>query len=111
MADYIAEAAPSGRVIGVLGMLNDKDVATFVAELSEVVDEWWLVGLPDERGLSARQLQKRAVEVLAEARLFAAVADAMATAMSSLGDRDIILATGSFLTVEAVFMTPGIHKL
>ncbi len=111
MADYLAQIRPPGRVIGLLGMLEDKDVSAFVAELSTTIDEWWLVGLDAERGLSAGQLQQRGADQLAGARRFESVTDAMATAMSSLDDRDIILATGSFLTVEAVFKTQGIHRL
>ena len=111
MADYLAELKPPGRVIGLLGMLEDKDVAAFVTELSAVVDEWWLTGLTGQRGLDASDLQQRAADLLGAARLFASVKDALATAMSLLDDRDIILATRSFLTVEAVFKTPGIHRL
>lgn len=45
--------------IAVLGMLSDKDVASVVRELDEI-DQWCLVSLPTDRGLSAEALAERA---------------------------------------------------
>ena len=48
-----------GRIVVLLGMLEDKDNRAFVRGFSEVVDDWWLVSLKSDRGLSARVLADR----------------------------------------------------
>lgn len=103
IAAYLQGLKPHHRIVVILGMLDDKDSAGFVAELSALVDEWWLVGLPGDRGLSAQQLSGRVAHQIRHYRLFETVAQAMSDAMPSLGNQDILLVTGSFLTVEAVF--------
>ena len=102
IADFLKSLKPRHKVVVLLGMLEDKDSAVYVAELSEYVDEWWLVGLGGDRGLSAEQLSGRVAAQLNRLRLYETVADALSDAMPSLGNQDILLATGSFLTVEAV---------
>jgi dihydrofolate synthase/folylpolyglutamate synthase len=89
-----------GRIVVLLGMLADKQPELFAAEMAGVVDGWWLTSLDSDRGLDANRLEARiggAVEV--EAR-FENPAAALAHALSSLGNQDIMLATGSFVTVE-----------
>ena len=101
LAAALAEIKPArGRIVVLLGMLSDKHPEAFAAELAPVVDSWWLTSLPGERGLDADRLQARidgAVEVEAK---FENPAAALAHALSSLGNQDIMLATGSFITVE-----------
>jgi len=89
-----------GRIVVLLGMLADKQPEAFVAALAPVVDAWWLTSLEHDRGLDADQLRARigaAAEIEAQ---FENPAAALAHALSSLGNQDIMLATGSFVTVE-----------
>ncbi len=102
IADFLKTLKPRHKVVVLLGMLEDKDSAAYVAELADYVDEWWLVGLTGDRGMTAQQLAQRVADQLSKVRLFDSVADALSDAMPSLGNQDILLATGSFLTVEAV---------
>lgn len=103
IAQYLKTLKPKYRVVVLLGMLEDKDSAAYVAELCDLVDEWWLVDLPSERGLTSQQLYHRVSSLqLNKVQLFASAAQALSDALSSLGNQDILLATGSFLTVEAV---------
>jgi dihydrofolate synthase/folylpolyglutamate synthase len=89
-----------GRIVVLLGMLADKQPDLFVEGLKQVVDDWWLLTLNSDRGLSARQLASR-IESQARAEyLFENVADALDHALSSLGNQDIMLVTGSFVTAE-----------
>jgi dihydrofolate synthase/folylpolyglutamate synthase len=89
-----------GRIVVLLGMLADKQPDLFVEGLKQVVDDWWLLTLNSDRGLSARQLASR-IETQTEAEhLFENVADALVHALSSLGNQDIMLVTGSFVTAE-----------
>ena len=91
---------PDGRVFVLLGMLDDKDNLAFVRELSAIVDVWWLVSLGSERGLTANDLAGRVAEELQPERLFSGASEALNDALSSLGNQDIMLITGSFVTVE-----------
>ncbi|MGD8421419.1 MAG: folylpolyglutamate synthase/dihydrofolate synthase family protein [Gammaproteobacteria bacterium] len=89
-----------GRIVVLLGMLEDKLPREFVAALASTVDAWWLTSLDCDRGLDADRLRERigsAAEIEAQ---FENPAAALAHALSSLGNKDIMLATGSFVTVE-----------
>jgi folylpolyglutamate synthase/dihydropteroate synthase len=81
-------------------MLNDKESLKFVDELSRVVDDWWLLTLDCDRGLSAEQLQQRIVSCVSADIHFDNVTDSLEHALSSLTNQDIIIVTGSFVTVE-----------
>lgn len=91
---------PEARVVVLLGMLDDKDNAAFVAELSHVVDEWWLMSLAGDRGLSADKLDSRISSRVEIQQRFTDVNTALDHALSSSGNQDIMLVTGSFVTVE-----------
>jgi folylpolyglutamate synthase/dihydropteroate synthase len=68
--------------------------------LKQVVDDWWLLTLNGDRGLSARQLATRIEGQVEADYLFDKVADALDHALSSLGNQDIMLVAGSFVTAE-----------
>jgi dihydrofolate synthase/folylpolyglutamate synthase len=89
-----------GRLIALLGMLSDKESLNFVAELSTIVDDWWLLTLDCDRGLSAEQLQQRIALRVSADEHFENVEDSLEHALSSLSNQDIIIVTGSFVTVE-----------
>lgn len=91
---------PDGRVVVLLGMLADKQPELFVESMKQVVDSWWLLTLDSDRGLSAEQLASRIDSQVEPEQLFASIDDALDHALSSLGNQDIMLVTGSFVTVE-----------
>jgi len=91
---------PSAKLVVLLGMLADKEPELFVKALKPVVDSWWLLTLDADRGLSGAQLASRIESQVAPEKLFANIADALDHALSSLGNQDIMLVTGSFVTVE-----------
>ncbi|MFT6372694.1 MAG: dihydrofolate synthase/folylpolyglutamate synthase [Gammaproteobacteria bacterium] len=90
----------TGRLIVLLGMLEDKDSINFVLELNKVVDDWWLLTLDCDRGLSAEKLEQRIANCVSVDERFETVEHSLEHAMSSLTNQDIILVTGSFVTVE-----------
>jgi len=90
----------SGELVVLLGMLEDKEPAQFVEALKPMVDRWWLVTLEAERGLSATALAERIGTTVDIERCFENVNAALDHALSSLGNQDIMLVTGSFVTVE-----------
>jgi dihydrofolate synthase/folylpolyglutamate synthase len=99
-ANFVTMKPPSAKVVVLLGMLADKEPELFVEALKPVVDSWWLLTLDADRGLSAAQLESRIETQVAPEKLFANIADALDHALSSLGNQDIMLVTGSFVTVE-----------
>jgi dihydrofolate synthase/folylpolyglutamate synthase len=90
----------TGRLIVLLGMLDDKESQNFVTELSPVVDDWWLLTLDCDRGLSSEQLQQRISTRVSVDECFENVEYSLEHALSSLSNQDIMLVTGSFVTVE-----------
>ena len=91
---------PGGKLVVVLGMLADKQPDLFVEPMRQEVDSWWLTTLDSDRGLSASQLASRIESMVTPEHLFDSVANALDHALSSLRNQDIMLVTGSFITVE-----------
>jgi dihydrofolate synthase/folylpolyglutamate synthase len=89
-----------GRVVVLLGMLQDKQPDLFVEALKSVVDAWWLMTLDTDRGLDAAGLGSRVDSQVDVDQRFETVHQALDHALSSLGNQDIMLVTGSFVTVE-----------
>jgi dihydrofolate synthase/folylpolyglutamate synthase len=89
-----------GRIVVVLGMLKDKQPDLFVEALKPVVDEWWLVTLDSERGLGSAALATRLGNQVEVKQHFERIDNALDHALSSLTNHDIMLVTGSFVTVE-----------
>jgi len=89
-----------GRVVVLLGMLEDKQPHLFVEALKPAVDAWWAMTLDSERGLDAAALTKRVAAQVEVEQSFDQVEAALVHALSSLTNQDIMLVTGSFVTVE-----------
>ncbi len=97
--------SPESRVVVLLGMLDDKDHLAFVHELSNIVDIWLLLSLDSDRGLSATSLANRVHAEIRPDRMFDSTEEALNEVLSSLGNQDIMLITGSFVTVEQCLLT------
>ncbi len=89
-----------GKLVVLLGMLEDKQPDLFVDALNPVVDQWWLTTLDCDRGLSAERLKSRIGDQVDIEKAFDNIETALDHALSSLGNQDIMLVTGSFVTVE-----------
>ena len=100
LAENLADLKPAGRCIVLLGMLDDKRADLFVETLAPAVDGWWLMSLPGERGLDAAALEAKIDGRVEIEQRFESADEAYACALSSLGNQDIILVCGSFVTVE-----------
>jgi len=109
-AEAIAEnlqaiRGPDAKIVVLLGMLEDKQADRFVEALKPVVDCWWTLTLVCDRGLSAQQLKSKIDSVVEVEALFDNPAEVLDHALSSLGNLDIMLVTGSFVTVERLLHT------
>lgn len=105
LGQFLQKQKKHSRIVVLLGMLEDKDSVSFVHPLRDVVDDWWLLGLNVDRGLSANDLCKRIGALVSVSKRFDNAQNALADAMSSLGNQDILLVCGSFMTVESVLKT------
>ena len=101
LAENLKRIKPDdGKIVVLLGMLEDKDCRSFAEALKDCVDAWWLLTLEGERGLEARCLGERISGVVCVEKQFARVDQVLEHALSSLTNQDIMLVTGSFVTVE-----------
>ncbi len=88
----------TGRVLAVVGMLHDKDIAGTLACLAEVVDDWYCAPLEGPRGATAEQLQ----HYLADSKSYSSVGKAWQAALANARPEDTVLVCGSFHTVAHV---------
>jgi dihydrofolate synthase/folylpolyglutamate synthase len=102
LADGMREAFPGTRVVAVLGVLADKDVAGVVRSICAVADEVVVTLSPSGRAAPMRQL---AEAVRRCGRPVTAVRDpveALATAETITGPEGVVLVTGSLFLVGAL---------
>ncbi|NIY45992.1 bifunctional tetrahydrofolate synthase/dihydrofolate synthase [Cedecea colo] len=98
LADRLARLPKQGRVLAVIGMLHDKDIAGTLACLAAQVDSWYCAPLEGPRGATAQQL----VEHLGVGEVYDSVAQAWHAAMAAATATDTVLVCGSFHTVAHV---------
>ena len=104
LAQNVRDLGCRGKTLAVFGMLADKDMIDVVKIMSDVIDEWFITGLPGPRGASAQELHR----VMLEAGVSGAkitVCDGVEAAFESAKHRaaitDTIVVFGSFVTVTA----------
>jgi dihydrofolate synthase/folylpolyglutamate synthase len=96
-----AGGAPSVHVV--LAMMADKDQVGFYKALESAVDFWYIAAFDETRGLSAQALfdllHAQGARVLGP---HVTVAEAYEHAVACAGASDLVLVTGSFVTVADV---------
>lgn len=98
LAGRLKTLSKTGRVLAVIGMLHDKDIAGTLANLRAEVDDWYCAPLEGPRGATAEQL----LEHLRAGKVYTSVAEAWHAAMADAGPEDTVLVCGSFHTVAHV---------
>lgn len=104
LAQNIRDVKTQGKVIAVFGMLADKDMIDVVKIMSEVIDEWFITGLPGPRGASVDVLYKVMLEAGVEDGKITqceGVEEAFNQAKRQASIIDTIIIFGSFVTVTA----------
>jgi dihydrofolate synthase/folylpolyglutamate synthase len=102
LAEHVrATMAPAARVWLVLGMLADKPVEACGRVLAPLVHHVFLAGLPGPRGLDGAALDSRLRSLGLDTEVCRDVPEALARAEAAAGADDLIVVTGSFLTVGA----------
>ncbi|MGH8456032.1 MAG: bifunctional tetrahydrofolate synthase/dihydrofolate synthase [Stenotrophobium sp.] len=102
LADNLRAERIVGRVLLVLGMLTDKPVEAFAHALAPVVHGVFAAGLAGPRGQSAEALALRLRSIGLHCTEHAEIIDAYAAARGTARAEDVIVVTGSFLSVAAV---------
>ncbi len=103
LKQQLQERPVAGRTLAVLGMLQDKDVATVLKLMHKHIDQWHFATIEDARGLTAETLAEVA-ETVSPAPLFH-THDTLSSALRAVsaevvaGDRIVVF--GSFFTVAA----------
>ena len=105
LADNLRAAGLEKRIHLVLGMLSDKPVATVLEHLLPLANSLHVGGLPGPRGLSAGALLERggaALPATMRATMHTDIPTAFASARAQAGEGEVVVVTGSFLTVAAL---------
>ncbi|MGB4246203.1 MAG: bifunctional tetrahydrofolate synthase/dihydrofolate synthase [Pseudohongiellaceae bacterium] len=93
----------TGKVRVVLAMMNDKDHVGFHGALESVVDIWYIAAFAQPRCLTAQELHDRLQQTGTPLRgPFSSVSEAYVQACADSAKDDLVLVTGSFVTVADV---------
>lgn len=98
LASQMQRLPAGGKVLAVIGMLHDKDIAGTLACLEPVVDSWYCAPLEGPRGATAEQLTAH----LKQGERYQSVVQAWDAAMAQAQPEDTVLVCGSFHTVAHV---------
>lgn len=104
LASQLRQIPCSGKRRSVVGMLKDKDMAGSLAELTGLIDEWYLASLHGPRAASSAQLAA-ALHEQGPAAQFASVTEAYGAALAASSPDDMVIVFGSFYTVAEVLAT------
>jgi dihydrofolate synthase/folylpolyglutamate synthase len=89
-----------GRVVAIVGILDDKDVEGIVTSLAGTVDRWIAVTARSPRAIDAAELARRVANATDKACLIAETREAaIEAAREFAGDNGRVLVTGSFYVV------------
>ncbi len=103
LAQVLRDRPIGGRTIGLIAMLDDKDVDGVIAPLLDVVDRWIAVTADSPRAIPATELARRVANLSNRACLAAgSVDEAVNFARELAAADDRILVTGSFFVVGPV---------
>ena len=103
LARNLRAIPPTGRTHAIFSILADKDAAGTVAQLGDLIDTWWVAGLPGPRGRVAEELAAEVASIASgRVEALATPAAAWRQLRGQLGQDDKVVVFGSFLTVAEV---------
>lgn len=102
-ASHLAARPCSGRTIGVVGILGDKDIPAIGAILEPLIDRWIACTIAEPRGLPAAELARRLSLGEADVQLARSPAAGFEAAkqMAAAGDR-VVVCGGFFIVGSAL---------
>lgn len=108
LAQQLGHMGRFRKTRAVFGMLKDKDIASVVAIMAPLIDQWYLGTIDTARGASAAELFEQLVQIGrgGAAMTFQSIELAYATACREAAQDDRIVVFGSFYTVAEVLKRP-----
>jgi dihydrofolate synthase / folylpolyglutamate synthase len=100
--DELLRNKPSGKIIAVFSMYQDKAIKTCVKIIDELIDIWHIASLDGDRGASIEQLLL-AFEDREKVNTHDTISKAYQKAYNQCGQQDLIVIFGSFQTVATIF--------
>jgi dihydrofolate synthase/folylpolyglutamate synthase len=101
-ASHLAARPCSGRTIGVVGILGDKDIPTIGAILEPLIDRWIVCTIAEPRGLPAEELARRLSLGDADVQLASSPAAGFEAAKQAAAPGDRVVVCGGFFIVGSV---------
>ena len=101
LAAYLVAFRPRPKRRAVCGILGDKDAGGMIRALAPEIDAWYFASLPGSRGRDAGALAGELPRAAASLT-FDSVESAFEAALAHRGEREEIVAFGSFVTVERI---------
>lgn len=102
-ANYLAERLKSkpisGRRLGVLGVLDDKDLSGLLDCMQTQIDSWAVAALPTPRSCKVAQLEHALQQRHAPVLAYPSIAQAIEAQCAQATEDDQIIIFGSFFTV------------
>ncbi|MBD3349273.1 MAG: bifunctional folylpolyglutamate synthase/dihydrofolate synthase [Candidatus Eisenbacteria bacterium] len=108
LADALAEVFVPERTVAVLGIMGDKDIRGFLAALSDVVDALIVTRPSTDRAADPAHVAETARELGIDATVVETPGAAVRHALSTAGEADLVLITGSHYTVGDVMQSLGV---
>ena len=104
LADNLSIHGSEGRTFGIVALMRTKDITNFLRPLISKIDFWYFPELEDGQGYNGRLLKNELKKLSQTARATCCVSVEQAYKMvkTRLSAGDIVLVTGSFLTVGCV---------
>lgn len=100
LAETLAAAPKSGRTLGIIGILDDKDVEGIARQLNPIIDEWIAVTADSPRAIKSDELARRISNACNRpCRIAESLQEAMENARRDAAENDRILLTGSFFVI------------
>ena len=111
LGDALRDSAVPGTTIGIIGMLDDKDVEGVIRELGDSAEHWIAVTADNPRAIPATELGRRIANATNKGCLAAAtVNEALQYARELATQDDRIVVTGSFFVVGPALLALDIYS-
>ncbi|GAA6173590.1 bifunctional tetrahydrofolate synthase/dihydrofolate synthase [Colwellia sp. KU-HH00111] len=90
------------RIIAVVAMLADKDIANTLLPLTDIIDQWYIASLDVPRAANIEQMTSNLAPFAQSINCFDNISQAFKMASNQAQSTDLILVFGSFFTVAEI---------
>ncbi len=101
LAGAIRRYYPDRRIIGIAGMLSDKDHEDVLGKVEPLCNRIFTVSTPGERGYSASDLAAIAIQFIPDVTSIGGIEEALELALMDAKKKDVILVFGTLSVLGA----------